>query len=262
MNKPILSYLLLDYNRPEESLNCLISLYKHSKFSYQVIYLSNGGTQDYALSYYKNGWIDKLILNKENNGCGNGTVQLFDSCDTDFAIYVQVDQELAHDIDKNHIETYKNVISDKYSYRCVDLAGAQAGSNTYSERAQFINVEFYKNIPKGIKNEYGGPGPFNMNRYTESYIQEYFKNNGYNVACTVPLFKDNGKWSVRQIGDGEYKHRCDTKVLFIEKTPTYRTEVFPPFDGPDWELALSGNWPKEGKVPNLWKDNVFKHWPD
>jgi GT2 family glycosyltransferase len=56
------NFLILDYNRPKESELCLKSIKNFVKFDHSIIYLSNGGEQEYIYSYYKKGLIDKLIL--------------------------------------------------------------------------------------------------------------------------------------------------------------------------------------------------------
>ena len=73
----IIDFLILDYNRPVESLLCLKSIKRHAKFDHNIVYLSNGGEQEYVYDYYKQGLIDKLILRKYNSGCGLGTRELF-----------------------------------------------------------------------------------------------------------------------------------------------------------------------------------------
>lgn len=255
------SILVLDYEKPFESKLLLDSIKTGCQFDYELIYLSNGGEQNYVFDYYKQGVIDKLILNKKNNGCGNATVQLFDSCETDFAFYIQVDQILNSYITQKHIEEFIKILNNRYyNYRCIDLAGAQAGKNKYSERANFIDVNFYKSLPKGEKGKYGGPGPYNDKKYVEQYVQEYFEQNKCQIYHTLPLFIDNGKTSIREIGDGKYIHTCDTKILKVLKTPTYKTEIYPPLNDSEWERLLAGNWPPEGKIPEQWIKHSFKVW--
>lgn len=259
-NKLSVSFLVLDFNKPVESKLCLESIRKNAKFDYQLIYLSNGGEQEYVLDFYKQGLIDKLILFKKGEGCGNGTIAAFDSCDTDYAFYVQNDQELVREIDKQTVYYFENMLKSQ-KFHCIDLAGAQAGMNKYSERGQFIDVNFYKTIPKGIKGEYGGPGLYNDRRYVESYVQEYFEKNNLNVAHVYPHFRDNGKWSIREIGDGLYKHRCDTKQMYILRKPTYFTKEYPPFSEVEWIKVLRGEW-VDGDIPETWKKHSFKYWED
>ena len=73
----MVEYLILDYEREEESTLLLNSIKQYSKFSHTVTFLSNGGSQDYVKKLKNQGLIDKLILNEVNVGCGAGTIQLF-----------------------------------------------------------------------------------------------------------------------------------------------------------------------------------------
>lgn len=60
------SFLILDFNKENESTQLVESIRKHVKFDkYEVIFLSNGGRQDYAVNLYQEGLIDKLILYKK-----------------------------------------------------------------------------------------------------------------------------------------------------------------------------------------------------
>ena len=72
----ISSILILDYNQKEESKRLLESIKANAFFKKKVYFLANGNSEDYAYEYYKDGLIDVLISNKENNGCGFGTMQL------------------------------------------------------------------------------------------------------------------------------------------------------------------------------------------
>ena len=64
------SILILDYNQKEESKTLLESIKANALFDKKVYFLANGNSEDYAYDYYKDGLIDVLISNKENNGCG------------------------------------------------------------------------------------------------------------------------------------------------------------------------------------------------
>jgi len=256
MQNPRVSFLVLDYEKPEESRKCLQSIKTNAKFPHYTIFLSNGTKNyEYCFDFYREGLIDKLILRKDNTGCGNGTVELSESCETEYFIYVQNDQFLIQEIN----EFYIKVILDKMElegFNYIDLSGAQAGYGNFTERAGIFKTEFYKKIPKGEKNKYGGPGPFNNVRYVESYVQQFFKENKIKVEHLY-VFQDNGKWSIREIGDGIYKHRCDSKNLFVIKKPSYRTDVYPPLNDKEWDIMLKGEW-IDGTIPEEWAPHSFK----
>ena len=72
----ISSILILDYNQKEESKRLFREYKNECSFKTKSLFLANGNSEDYAYEYYKDGLIDVLISNKENNGCGFGTMQL------------------------------------------------------------------------------------------------------------------------------------------------------------------------------------------
>lgn len=256
---PLSTFLILDFKKPEETRICLESIRARAKFPHLIHYLDNGSNEDYVWELKKSGLIDVLISNVKNTGCGNGMEQLYQSCQTDYCFMVQNDQFLAAELSEYHYGQLVDLI-EKQKFGYVDLAGAQAGPGNYSDRAGFFKRDFYLSIPKGKKFQLGGPGPFNHLTYSEQYIQEYFKANNLKVAHIQPVFGDNGKISIREMGDGLYWHRCDTKLLKILKAPTYRTEVFPAFTDSEWEEAIGGRWPEEGKIPEMWKEHSFVVW--
>lgn len=252
------NFLVLDYNRPKESELCLQSIRKFAKFNYNIIYLSNGGQQDYVYNYYKNNLIDKLILRKFNNGCGLGTRELFNDFDIDceFVFYVQCDQFMIRDLKQNEIDLYISKINNKTLY--IDLAGNQ-GNGKYSERAHFINKNTYNKIPNAI----GGPGPYANQKWTERALQDYIaKNNLEFITIDPPLFGNNGKISYRQFPcGGETMHFTDTKQLWIIKPLKDRYDGWPNFNLTDeeWVKILNNQW-ENGTVPVNHAKDTFKCW--
>lgn len=254
------NFLILDYNRPKESELCLHSIKKHAKFNHNIIYLSNGGNQDYILDYYKNGLIDKLILRKDNSGCGLGTRELFNDFDIDseFVFYVQCDQFMVRDLTPEEINNYITNMKNNILY--VDLAGNQ-GHGKYSERAHFINKNSYNKIP----NTRGGPGPYANEKWTEETMQDYMKENNLTFLSVNPLvFKDNGKVSYRQFPcGGETMHFTDTKQLWILKPLKEKYSSWPNIEltEKEWELVLTNNW-INGTIPERLKQHSFNHWQE
>jgi hypothetical protein len=254
----MIEYLILDYEREEEATLLLNSIKQYSKFPYIVTFLSNGGRQDYAKKLKEQGLINKLILNDVNVGCGAGTIQLFAQCQSKYAFYIQSDHILAAELNNEHIEIFIDLIEEKgFSY--VDLAGDQCHGK-YSERAQFISVEFYNSIPKSI----GGPGPWHKIKWTEECIQNYIIENKLTYQSVyfnsnIPIFFNNGKWSHRSNPDGSmWKHRTDTKELWMIKKPTEKFH-FPYFNDEEWELVLNNGW-IDGQIPEKEKKHSFTYW--
>lgn len=259
---PRVSIAILDYNRKNEAIKLLESIKTHAKFDHEIVYLSNGGAQDYVLDFYKNGQIDKLILNKNGNGCGLGTRQLFQSCMSDWVIYVQVDQFLYRELNEIHISQMIDALSKNKEAFYVDLANNQ-GQGRFSERAGFFDRKRYLSMPR-INEIVGGPGPFADKQWTENYVQEYMKESGL-TFFTGPecfFFADNGKWSHRHYPcGGETLHSTDQKVLRIIKS-LKRKYNFPNLNLNDaeWSEVLSGAWPIEGKIPEADKAHSFHVW--
>jgi hypothetical protein len=257
-----IEYLILDYNRPEEAKKLLDSIKSNSKFEYKITYLDNGSSEKYAEHLKNQGLIDNLIVNKKNNGCGAGSIQLFAQSFADYAFYVQVDQLQLGIIDSNFIESMVKLIeNDGYSY--IDLAGDQ-GHGNYSERAQFISPAFYNSIPKSI----GGPGPWSEIKWTEECIQNYIKNNNLKYKSiyinhsgrNYPIFADCGKWSVRQEKDGTiWKHRTDTKTVSIVSGDVRMKHKYYPFSEDQWkEILITKKC--DNIVPEGWNQHVFRCW--
>lgn len=254
-----ISYLVLDYNRPEEGEKLLLSLQKFANHDKEIVYLCNGGESDYAYEFYKQKLINTLIIKDLGFGGGWGQTDLWRCCKTEYAFFIQVDQELVLPIDEDIISKFIDLLND---YKCIDLNGDQSRRNVWTDRAHFMNSDFFNSL--GPFPNFG-PGLDN-GKWNEQYLQEKFIENNYKIAHITPVFfRDNGKFSVREAGDGVFKHRCDTKQLWVIKQPTYKTEVYPPLNDLEWQTVLNGNWSvwgkdKEGRVPNAWKDKVFRAW--
>lgn len=257
----LLSVCVLDFARPRESMSCLESIKKYVKIPHEVIFCCNGGQyQEYAWEFYKEGLIDKLIINKQNNGGGFGTVQLFNNSFSKYVLWIECDCELVCDIDNLWFNQFRDILESGYA-SCIDLTGGICGNNIYSGRSFIMNRSFYNSIKKDDNGIYYGPGPYNSGPYLENYIQNYFKNNNLKVVHVKGLIKDNGKWSMREIGDGFYRHSTDEKKLYILRKPTYKTEEYPPLNDTEWQILLEGKW-IDGTIPEKWKPHSFTYWKD
>ncbi len=250
------SFLILDFLKYKESRSCLESIKKHALFPHLTIYLDNGGFGEvYPNQFYIEELCDILIRKKEGNGGGCGQTDLIRFCPTEYFFFIQNDQELTIDLTGAHIDYFIGLLENGYD--CVDLNGDQSRNGIWTDRAHFMKTSFFNSLGPFPN---GGPGLDHL-KWNEQYLQEKFKENNYKIAHINPVpFKDCGKWSVREAGDGLYKHRCDTKEMHVLKTPTYITEPYPPFDKDlEWPAVLSGEW-KNGEIPIKWKTNSFKCW--
>jgi hypothetical protein len=240
------SYLVLDYNRPEETRACLKSIRENSRFEYQTILLSNGGEQGYIWDLYREGWIDRLLLNRTNNGLGYGTTDLFRYCDTEYAIYVQNDQIMHHPLEQTLLDGLIATLERDRRIGAFGLAGYCAGVDVYSERPHLINVEFYNSIPDKPN---GGCGPHYEKGYNEGYIQKYFKDHGLHYFCGEPyFFSDNGTWTIRETPCGGISRiNIYTRQLWWDRLPKAKC-VDPDLSDREWELSIEGKW-VGGTVP-------------
>jgi hypothetical protein len=259
MSNITVSYLILDFMRPDESKICLESIHKHSKFPFKVIYLSNGGAQDYVIDYYHKGLISKLILNKDNNGLGFGTTDLFRFCDTKYSIYLQSDQYLRRTFAKDELEyiiSFIDTVSRNKLIKSVSLAGDMC-QGKYSERCHIIETNFYNSIQNKPN---GGAGPYHDIPWNEGYIQKYYLDNNYSHLIYEMLFLDNGCYATRQNPDGSiWTHRTDSKQMKLVKGPVKEKYVHPFFTDEEWDFVLKNQtWP-EWKIPFKEKDLSFIH---
>jgi hypothetical protein len=257
-----LSICVLDFERPEESSKCLKSIKRFVKVDHEVVFCCNGSQNpEYAWDFYKQGLIDKLIINKFGNGGGFGTAQTINSIFNKYFLWIECDCEIRAELNNQNLSIILNALESE-EYTSIDLTGGISGRGIFSGRSFIMDRQFFNSIHKTENGLIGGPGPYNHVRYIESFIQEHFEVNNLKVGHADGFLIDNGKWSIREIGDGKYKHRCDTKAFYILKSPTYITEEYPPFDKElEWPKVLKGEW-INGDVPLKWKPHSFIYWKD
>lgn len=255
--------LILDYLRPKEGILLLKSLKQHIKFNSNIIYLVNGAEKpeeyEYAFDFYRQGLIDKLLINKKGNGAGFGHCDLLRYSSSKYFIFIQVDQFLTQDILPETVDFFIDLLENK-NFKLVDLAGDQSNKGIYSDRAHFGERKFFLDLELE-KNAGGGPGPFQSSkRWNENYIQEVFSDREYKIAHISPLFfADNGKVSIREVNGGRFLHYTDEKTLFVLEIPKEKDNWYNLTDS-EWEEVLTGKWPKEGKVPLNFQSSSFKYW--
>ncbi len=265
----MVNILVLNYARPAETEKCLKSIRENCLFEHRVILLNNGAhNQDFLHSLFKQGFINFLINEPENLGGGGGTVKLFESSKSEYSLWIECDVEIGFSINQDLMNSWISYLENNHdNVKCIDLTGGICGQNVYSGRCFFINTAFYNSIDKfeiGPNGEklYGGPGPYNHVKYLEQFIQEYFKENGYNVA-QIPVIKDNGYSSVRENPDKSlWQHEPDTKKLYLLKGPVTQKYIYPKFTDEEWDFVLKLQmWPP-GNIPQNERADSFivPHW--
>ena len=190
------SFLVLDFNKPQETEKCLSSIRALTKFkSYEIVLLSNGGFQDYPVGYYRLGLIDRLFLYRRNHGCGVGTHDLYQASKGEFSIYVQNDQFMCREFKPEELEAMIDCLNNGAA--CIDLSGGAGHNDKFSERAHIMRTSFYNQLHlKG----YGGPGPFEHDwLWSEAGTSYSFWDKDYQIMHTWPmLFANNGWRTIRE----------------------------------------------------------------
>jgi hypothetical protein len=253
------SFLILDFQKPIETKLLLESLKRRVQLEkYEVVLLSNGGVQDYIVDYYNEGFIDRLILNKKNEGCGFGTMRLIQQCSTKYFFYLQNDCFLNVPINKDILDWMIKAIEGG-KVGAFDLKGTYK-DGTFSESAFFAETDFYLANPYLLG---GGPGVFqtlsNTGKLlpTEHATSMWLKENNKKVARITPnLFFNTGKYTIRETScGGIILFRCDSQQLWIVKPLKQRHEDMKLTDE-EWELILSGKW-IGGTIPEYNKSQIF-----
>lgn len=262
--EPKVSFLVLDYKKPNESRLLLESIKKHVKFPYKVIYLHNGYSQ-HAQMFMQEGLIDQLIMTAENDGLGLGTRNLFAACFSPYTIYAQNDQILGRDFTEEELDYLINHLDmhtmDEKLVKSVSLAGAPCGDGIYSERAHLIETLTYREWENTYPMPHGGAGPFHDIQWREGYIQSLYKKYGWtHYIYQNPMFVDNGVFALRENPDGSiWCHRTDNKKLWNIIKPKEKYSSYPKFTDKEWDDVLTNGWP-DGKIPENEIQNSFSCW--
>ncbi len=257
MRTDIVSFLVLSYRKPLETRLCLESIRDHTKIPYQIILLDNGSRTDDAWDLWQDGLCDVFIIKKIGRGGGVGQTDLFRYCDTQYAYFVQSDQILKHDITPDIQARFIEALNS--GARCIDLNGDQSASGRWTDRAHFIDVQWFNSLAPFPN---GGPGPLHELRWNENYLQEVFDQLGNPILHVRPtFFADNGVTTVRELPcGGIVRMRTDTKAVWW-MTPPLQPYVFPEHTPDEWRAAIAGEW-VGGTVPSLYleRGQSFNHW--
>lgn len=260
VNKDRLSFLVLDYNRPVELRKTLSSIRERVKISdYQIIVHANGGEQSYHIEYYKQGLIDKLILNKWNNGAGYGCSDLFNYCNTEWAFYLEGDQLFIRDFTDEELAKWKKSFNSP-KVKFISPVGLATGGQ-FTQRAFFTNVPFYKELAKNMPN--GGPGYYKDRDTNEHFVQVYIEQNDLILVTPATLCIDLGCYSVNENPDGSvWLHRTDTRAVALVRGPVKEKWNYPNFSDQEWENVILGEFWEDFKIPEKDKPHSFIFWKD
>ncbi len=78
-----------------------------------------------------------------------------------------------------------------------------------------------------------------------------------------PIVADNGVFAVRDMKEaGLYCHRTDTKQLWCIRQPDVPilNPAYPKLTEEEHTMMVTGDWPEEGRVPELERANSFHCW--
>jgi hypothetical protein len=197
--KHLVTFLVLDFNKANETYTLLRSIREKVKFpNYEIVLLSNGGNQEHIVKLYAHNLIDKVIMYKENVGCGIATHDLFDNVRTEYAIYVQNDHMLLRDFT---IEEFNQLVFNlNNGFTSIDLSGGAGHNDKFSERAYIVKTDTFKNLT--IK-AYGGPGPYETWLWSEAGTSYSYWSEGLNIHHNWPvLFGNTGFRTIREDSNG------------------------------------------------------------
>lgn len=259
-SEPLVSFLVLDFEKRDFSRLCLESIRNRTKFEHKIIYLHNGPA-DYPAEFLEEGLIDQLIQTKKNNGLGVGTRDLFAASFSRYSIYWQNDQVMGRDFELSELEGVAAQLADSET-KSISLAGRICGEGIYSERAHLIKTEYYRFMENTLGLSYGGAGPYHHIMWREEQIQKFYAKNGYRHRTDWPvLADDNGRTAERQNPDGSrWRHYPDTKQLWLLNGPVKERFVYPKFSEREWDFVLTSQvWPA-GEIPENEKKDSFHVW--
>lgn len=256
---PILTVAVLGFKKPVEADLCLRSLRTHLKVAnHQLVYLDNGGGEDYPWQLYRDGLCDVLISKARGNGGGVGQTDLFRWSPSPYTLFVQEDQLLIRDITTQHFIEMAILLEPDddtgSGYDCIDLNGDQSNRGVWTDRAHLVKTGFFNGLAPFPN---GGPGPLHHLRWNENYLQERVKPERIYHVKPAP-FADRGVYTIREVGGGVVRMRTDTKQVWWDKRPT-ESYVFPEMSEAEWLSSINGTW-QPGAIPLAYRAHSFNCW--
>lgn len=265
-SEPILTIAVLDFGKQVESYVCLKSIKEHVKVPHKVVFCDNGSIEDYPFEYLKEGLIDQLITNRDSNGLGIGTRDLFAAIFSPVTIYLQNDQYFARDLtEQDFVALTSNMgvtLENGQRVASISLAGSPCGEGVYSERAHLISTRFYKDMEREGLLGYHGAGKWHDGPWREAQIQSFYKQQNLThwQPPVMPWVADNGVFALRDMGDGGvFIHRTDTKQCWVILPPKVKNPAYPKMNDEEFALCIKNEWP-DGKIPEAELKDSFDCW--
>lgn len=105
LNYPLISILILNWNRPQDTQKAIASAYKQTYPNFEIILVDNGST-DNSISLTKQNYPDIRIINLDKNyGCPGGRNLGVKHCNGEFIFYLDNDGELHQEAVMNAYQT-------------------------------------------------------------------------------------------------------------------------------------------------------------
>lgn len=250
-----ITFLVLDYNRPDNLKSCLSAIRDRCKIKHEIITLINGGQIDYAIELFKEGKTDKLLLSNTNEGSSLGILRLVESCTTDWFIFLQSDNIFNLTITEDILSILIKIASD-YDICGIDFTGLVPRDSLFSERAFLMRKDFY--LAHDLNTGYG-TGPFynpafpNSEQTTLQWIQ---LNNKHMAPCYPPIVIDSGKYAILELPcGGVLKRRSDTHQVWVLKKPLKKVNCYG-LSEEEWDIILKGQW-IGGTIPKNCEKSKF-----
>lgn len=259
-----LSFLVLEYNRPNETLACIYSIKKYCKVAdYEIIVLINGGdiSGEYLSRLYEA--CDKIIISKNNEGSSLGTLRLFTQASSEYVFNIQNDNMLAQDFTEEDYSKCKTFLDEKGGAVSFTIE-VKKFIMEFSERAFMCKRDFW------LSNHYlcaHGTGPIKVKngKNSEQAFELWLKfNNQEHFHFDRSIIADTGAYSIIETKSGAiFRKRNDSQQITVinpppKDSPWDGEENVLNFDKDEWEIVVSGKW-KSGWIPKKNAPYIFLH---
>lgn len=259
-----LSFLVLEYNRPNETLACVYSIKKYCKVAdYEIIVLINGGdiSGEYLSRLYEA--CDKIIISKNNEGSSLGTLRLFTQASSEYVFNIQNDNVLVEDFTEEDYSKCKTFLNEKGGVVSFTIE-VKKFIMEFSERAFMCKRDFWLSNPYLCAHS-TGPLKTKNGINSEQAFELWLKvNNKEHLHWYKDIIVDIGAYSLVETCSGAvFKKRNDSQQVFVIKKPPEDSEWNGEenvlnFNEQEWDLVRRGKW-INGTIPEKNLPYVFFH---